>query len=167
MARTGTGLRRGWRGFGAIGATVGLGLAVSGCAYSLSEFAGAPKQQPAVLTGVTPEDAAMPAIPLKPAALVEEGPAATPPASSEPRAAATDAPGSYPNINAVPDQPKSKLLSPEEKARVIVELEALAKAQGPATATARKIAKSECDQNAAMVLDPEEQLRREKAGLKC
>ncbi len=44
------------------------------------------------------------------------------------------------NLNEVPAQPKSKLLSPAEKARVIAELEALAKRQSAALGKTEKSA---------------------------
>jgi hypothetical protein len=46
-----------------------------------------------------------------------------------------------PNLAAPAEQPKSKLLTPDEKAKVIAELEALAKSQ---SAQLRKSSKSDC-----------------------
>ena len=42
------------------------------------------------------------------------------------------------NLNQVPEQPKSKLLTPDEKAKVIAELEALAKKQSATLGRAKK-----------------------------
>lgn len=62
---------------------------------------------------------------------------------------------------------KKKLLTPDEQARIIAELEALAARQG-APMEANKTAQDEaCTAAAAQALDPEERLRRERQGLKC
>lgn len=122
-----------------------LALSLSGCALGLSEFsrtasntANALPVKQAVL-----EDSA---VPLKPAALVEEEPAK--PLPDAPAAVAVETvapPTDYPNLNQAPAQPKSKVLSPEEKQKVIAELEALAKSQGEVLARERAKARAQCD----------------------
>ena len=68
----------------------------------------------------------------------------------------------YPNINKVPEQPKGKLLSPEEKAKVIAELEALAKGQEARAANSKKTAKCATD-----IVKPADRLKGETAGAEC
>jgi hypothetical protein len=90
---------------------------------------------------------------VKPAALVEEEPAAT--IDRSPAAAAVDAavpPSGYPNLNTTPAQPKAKLLTPEEKAKVIAELEALAQKQATALNKERAAAAAQCDNLSATEL---------------
>jgi hypothetical protein len=119
-------------------------LALCGCAQSMSEFAqaaapGAPKTGQLMM-----EPAALPSVGdgvARPAVLVEETTVPAPkkavggaPPLPEPDPTTAYAQpssngGNYPNMNVVPEQPKGKLLTPEEKAKVIAELEALAKAQ--------------------------------------
>jgi len=117
------------RGFAAA-ALVAAGLVLSGCAYTMGEFsrtAQTPAQGPVVKEAVL-EDGA---VPLKPAALVEVEP--LPSAVVAPAGAATATvlhQSGYPNLNVVPPPSKSKLLTPEEKAKVIAELEGLARKQG-------------------------------------
>ena len=159
MAKTGNERERRALARGLLAAA--LALAVSGCAYSLSEFA--VERQPAVLAEAAPDapatDAAMP---LEPAALVEtEEQTATVAAAPRPTSR------TFPILGVPPNQPPSKLLTLEEKAAVIAELEALAKSQGAATAKARQTARAECKEDAALALDPEERLRREREGLEC
>ena len=133
-------------------AIVGLGLAAAGCAQSMSEFARdgdgtvasayPASSGPATLTPGDPQTVAV----ARPAVLVEE---MTVPASQSPTArttapmaiapaAAQVAEAEQPNLriepaavnlNRVPEEPKSKLLTPAEKAKVIAQLEALAKKQ--------------------------------------
>ncbi len=133
-----------------------LGLAASGCAQSMSEFAQTssampttaaayPSNGPVALTppGASDEPATVGSV-MQPAVMVEEAtvpaprsgvatraPMAITPsaetADAEPAPAATT--NGYPNLGAPPEQPKSKLLTPEEKAKVIADLEALAKKQ--------------------------------------
>jgi len=143
----------------------GLGVALSGCAYTMGELAQASRQpsetagdKPVVLTDAVLTDDA---VPVKPVALVEE---ADRNVAERPSVVATTG-NSYPNINAAPASSKSKLLTPEEKAKVIAELEALARNQGASTVRVRQAAKAECD--AAKALDPELKLKREREGLKC
>lgn len=50
----------------------------------------------------------------------------------------------FPNINMPPDQPTGKLLSPEERAKVITELEALRNRQGVAPQTPQKKPAKKC-----------------------
>ena len=142
-------------------------IALSGCAYTMGEFAQS-ERQPAPVA-----DAAQTgAIPIKPATYVVDT-TATPPANV-PLAVAPAAPAgvatteaAYPNINAVPLPPKSKLLTPEEKARVIAELEALAKGQEAAVDKTRKAAATKCDAAVQKALDPEAKLKSEVAGQGC
>jgi hypothetical protein len=86
---------------------------------------------------------------------------ATPPAPTSPVAGAPAAPAeetvtsSFPNINTVPQQPEGKLLSPEERAKMIAELEALRKRQhGPAAAAAPALPAKCLDKNVAKT-DPD------------
>ncbi len=60
-------------------------------------------------------------------------------------------------------EPKSKLLTPEEKAQVIAELEALAKSQE----AGRPADKPECADGTAMALESEERLKRDLASGEC
>jgi hypothetical protein len=144
-------------------------IALSGCAYTMGEFAQS-ERQPAPVA-----DAAQTgAIPIKPATYVVDT-TATPPANVPvPRVVAPAAPAgvatteaAYPNINAVPLPPKSKLLTPEEKAKVIAELEALAKGQEAAMDKTRKAAATKCDAAVQKTLDPEAKLKSEVAGQGC
>jgi hypothetical protein len=142
-------------------------IALSGCAYTMGEFAQS-ERQPAPAA-----DAAQTgAIPIKPATYVVDT-TATPPANV-PLAVAPAAPAgvatteaAYPNINAVPLPPKSKLLTPEEKANVIAELEALAKGQEAAVDKTRKAAATKCGAAVQKALDPEAKLKSEVAGQGC
>ena len=68
-----------------------------------------------------------------------------------------------PDLPTPPQQPKSKLLSPEEKARVVAELEALARSQNGTSAAD----KAKCDEEAAKALDPEQRLKRDLADGEC
>jgi hypothetical protein len=116
----------------AVALIVGAGLALSGCAFTMGELAQAkrPAAKPVMLTEAVLDDGAASA---KPVALLEEDV----PAHKERTPAAVAAetvvpPTSYPNINAVLPPHKSKLLTPEQKARVIADLESLARKQGAA-----------------------------------
>ncbi len=129
-------------------AVVGLGLAASACTQSMSDFNTA---FPAATTPValSPDDPQTTASVTRPAVLVDEttvpmpprGTVQTtapmeiaPPAAEVATAAQPDqgiAPAAV-NLNQVPAQPKTKLLTPDEKAKVIAELEALAKKQSAA-----------------------------------
>jgi len=186
----------GRRGLVATACIGGLAFALSGCAYSMSEFAApqstgapvalvdpAPDPAPdtSIATGSTAPAAAPVAKPA-PAVLVQQVPAsASAPSPTPPTTMAADldrpyaagsastvATDAYPNLNEVPVRPKDdKLLTPEEKAKVVAELEALAKAQGAPTAEARKAADAECKNAALNALDPETRLKRELAGQEC
>jgi hypothetical protein len=103
-------------------------------------------------------------LPLKEAVLVEDVPAAP---SAKPTAlvAPVDA-GGYPNLNVPPGHPAARLLSPDEKARTIAELEALARSQGAATSKVREEARIACEK-ALAALDPDERRKRVEAGWKC
>ncbi|MEJ0013017.1 MAG: hypothetical protein WDM94_10425 [Bauldia sp.] len=132
---------------------VGVALALSGCALGMSEFsrtaANTGTGAPAVKEAVMEEGA----IPLRPAALVEEDVAPVVEKSPAAVAAETVVPTStYPNLNVIPTQPKGKLLSPEEKQKVIAELEALARSQGDALAKERATAAAACDNLSATEL---------------
>ena len=142
-------------------------IALSGCAYTMGEFAQS-ERQPAPAA-----DAAQTgAIPIKPATYVVDT-TATPPANVPLAVAPASAVGvatteaAYPNINAVPLPPKSKLLTPEEKAKVIAELEAMAKSQEAAVEKTRKAAAVKCDTSVQKSLDPEAKLKSEVAGQGC
>lgn len=108
------------------------GLALSGCGYTWGELAQGHKSTPKPISlGQAVLDDSSPT--MKPAALLEEEVAA--PKLRTPAAVAVETvvpPTSYPNINAVPPPHKSKLLTPEQKARVIADLELLARKQGAA-----------------------------------
>lgn len=133
---------------------IGVAIGLSGCAMGMSEFSRtaakaddtAPVMKEAVL-----ED---PALQIKPAALVEEDPVA--PAEKTPAAVAAETvvppTGAYPNFNTLPVQPKGKLLTPEEKAKVIAELEGLARSQGDALAKERATAAAACENLSAEAL---------------
>jgi hypothetical protein len=142
---TGCGKSVGRRGFSAI-VLVGLALSLSSCAYGLGgEFAKQAQskpEDPALKEAALTEGG----LPLKPAALVEVEP--TNADKVAPAAAATASavnPSGFPNLNEVPPPSKSKLLTDEEKAKVIADLEALAKKQGAALAKERAAAKAACD----------------------
>jgi len=133
---------------------VAVGLASAGCVMSRGEFA-QPAATPIVLTGAQPQDIVAAPAQAEPTVAVQQD---SPVEMSAPLALSAVAQGEpatagYPAINAPPGQPKSKLLSPEEKARLIAELEALARSQ-EARAAASKAA---CDDEAAQALDPEQQ----------
>jgi hypothetical protein len=141
-------------------AVCGLALLVSGCAYSLSEFAQEPAP-PATSASIAPAVAEPlatgAAVPLQPTALVDEGPASQP-RQSTPQVMAT---GSLPPP-ASATEPDSALLTPEEKAKVIAELEALARSQ---KVTAPPVTpQTKCQEE---TLDAAERLRREVEGIAC
>jgi hypothetical protein len=140
-----------------------LPLGLSGCGYTLSEFA-RPVGNAAATPGEAPRSnvATALAVPLQPTALVEtDTRRATSGAESRPNA------GAYPNINVVPPEPKGKLLTPEEKAKVIAELEALARSQGASMERSRDAARDACADKAAKKLDPEARLKLEQQGMTC
>jgi hypothetical protein len=155
---------------------VGLGLALSGCAYSMSEFAqSSPVEAPAgpvVLSDGVPAPNVAPALTAAPTALVEEEapplPRTAPTQPSDDTASiAPAATGGYPNINAVPPKSKGKLLTPEEKARVIADLEALARTQGKETEKVRQAQATECAADAAKRLDAKPPLKGDNPATKC
>jgi hypothetical protein len=129
-------------------------LALSGCGYSMSEFA----QKPVGSTAASAEPGALP---VKPATYVVDSPA-TPTASGAPASA-----GGFPNLNQVPTDQKAKLLTPEEKAKVIADLEALAKNQEAAIEKARKADSAKCDDAVQKSLNPEAKLKSAAAGQGC
>jgi hypothetical protein len=112
----------------------GLCLSAAGCSL-INDFA--PRGASAAATSPSTTGA----VEVKPAVLVQDG--TQPPVTSA-------APQRTANIDDLPPlpkdsataQPSSKLLSPEEKARVIAELEALARNPGGATPTTT--AKADC-----------------------
>jgi hypothetical protein len=129
------------RGLGAA-IVIGAALMLSGCAMGLGEFA---KQSDRSMVRTAAVDDTTTAS-LQPAALVEEEPPAA--VVRTPAAAAAEAvvpPNAYPNLNTVPQQPKSKLLTPEEKAKVIAELEGLAQKQATALNKERAAKAAQCD----------------------
>ncbi len=131
---------------------VGVAVALSGCALGMSEFSRTAAKSdavPVVKEAVLEEGA----IPLKPAALVEEDPLPVIEKTPAAVAAETVVPtNAYPNLNVLPAQPKGKLLTPEEKQRVIAELEGLAKSQGVALSKERATAAAACDNLSAAEL---------------
>lgn len=106
------------------------------------------------------------ALPLRPATYVVE---TSGPQGAVPRTVSTEpiAPSTYPNLGAAPEEPKSKLLTPEEKAKVIADLEALAKSQEAAVEKSRKAAATACGSSVKNALDPEAKLKSEAAGQGC
>jgi hypothetical protein len=156
---------------------VGLGLALSGCAYSMSEFAqSSPVEAPAapvVLSDAVPTPSVAPTLTVAPTALAEEEAPPLPrtapaqpsddTASVAPQVAAVG----YPNINAVPPKSKGKLLTPEEKAKVIADLEALARTQGKETEKVRQAQAAECAADAAKALDAKPPLKGDNQAAKC
>jgi hypothetical protein len=136
----------GRRGFAAA-VLIGVAVALSGCALGLGEFsktAAVPPTDNPYMKEAVLEDGSP--VALKPAALVEEdaAPALAPtPAAA---AAATVVPSDrYPNLNVVPPPQKGKLLTPDEKAKVIAELEGLARRQGVTMAKGSTAADKSCD----------------------
>jgi hypothetical protein len=73
----------------------------------------------------------------------------------------------YPNINIRPPEPRSRLLSPAQKARVIAELEALANRQGASFDVSSGKSRNTCVGDAAKSLDPAARLKLEQQGWKC
>ena len=140
-------------------AVCGLALLVSGCAYSLSEFAREPSPQASTTAAVAPA-ATGAAVPLQPVALVDEGPAQPLPLRQP--APPVMATGSLPPPTASATEPDSALLTPEEKAKVIAELEALAKSQNVTPPPAAPQTKCQDE-----TLDAAERLRREVEGIAC
>jgi hypothetical protein len=147
----------------AVVATIGCGLVAAGCTQSRGDFAQFPSPAATAAVTANPAGAPMTLAPaahdpatvasVAPAVMVQEANVPAPAAGArratvsplEPQRPPAVATG-FPNINQVPEQPKTKLLTPEEKAKVIAELEALAKSQGAALSKARKSA--DCaDQN--------------------
>jgi hypothetical protein len=158
-----------------VAAVIGLGLAASGCAQSMSEFARNDASAGTVATAypsagaatsLAPGDPQTVASMARPAVLVDEttepapaartvAPMAIVPATANLASAAQPDQGIAPaavNLNQVPEQPNSKLLTPAEKAKVIAELEALAKKQ---SATLGKKKSADCT---ADNLDPAQRL---------
>jgi hypothetical protein len=76
-------------------------------------------------------------------------------------------PSAYPNINIRPPEPRSRLLSPAQKARVVAELEALANRQGASFNLSRGKSRNTCVGDAARSLDPAARLKLEQQGWKC
>jgi hypothetical protein len=131
----------------------GLALAVSGCALSMNEFAQNRELQgsgePAALSGSSEFDTTNNGPPTAEALAAQATAVAESPTALAPTTVQAD--GSS-NPSAAPAQSNSKLLTPEEKARVIAELEALASGQG-ASAPAAKATSNECDGDAAAKLE--------------
>lgn len=109
--------------------------------------------------------AAIPA-PLEPTALAEA--TAIPPVRPVPPAvmatANIAAPTATPNLGVPPEASQGKVLSEDEKFRVIAELEALARRQGVATERARA-ERANCPDLAAMSV--EERMKHVAEGLSC
>jgi len=130
----------------AVALVVGLALLATGCTMARDEFVRS-DSDPVVLTGALP-----------PAPAGTEAPADR---SAAPLALST--PGAAAAATLPPEQPEAKLLSPEEKADLIAELEALARnhdARAAADATG-------CQDLTAQALDPEQQLKRELTDGQC
>lgn len=139
----------------AVAAIVGLGLAASGCAQSIGGFADIGPQASTKPVALSPSDPQTVAGIARPAVMVDEStvpipPKGTvrttapmeiaPPAAEIAKAEPADqgiAPAAV-NLNEVPEQPKTKLLTPAEKAKVIAELEALAKKQSAQLSRSKK-----------------------------
>lgn len=147
----------------ALSLVIGIALATSGCAYTMGDFSrSSAATTPASDTTMTG------ALPVKPATYVvdtTDKPLTTP--TSAPSQPAPETAGSFPNLNQVPEGPKSKLLTPEEKAKVMADLEALAKSQEAAVEKSRKATAAECGDAVKNALDPEAKLKAAAAGQGC
>ncbi len=152
---------------------IAIGLGAAGCMAGRSEFsrpllarthsAAQPASQPIVLNSATAGDQADPgpAPGLSVAATADPQPAQEPMALSEPQPLqSAAAAGGGPSSSA----PKSKDLSPQEKARLIAELEALAKSQD---ATSAAGAPAKCTDEAGTPLDPEQRLNGDFGAGQC
>jgi hypothetical protein len=156
------------RGWSIVAAVISLGLAASGCAQSMSEFARSDASAATTATAYpSADDPKTVASMARPAVLVDEttepvptarsaqttAPMAIVPATADlasteqPAAAEPDRANAAAavNLNQLPAQPSSKLLTPEEKARVIAELEALAKKQSATLGRTKKSADCAAD----------------------
>jgi hypothetical protein len=153
----------------------GIGLVASACALAPGEFAQT-SPEPLVLTGAYVENPAGTPVEAQPAVVVavepqpDQPPPLPPPTAAEAavlappvRLASAPAAAGYPNISQPPAEPTGKLLSPEEKARVVAELEALAASQGEPSSAAKK----KCDAAAAEALDPAQRLKSDLDGREC
>jgi hypothetical protein len=135
-----------------------LALVVSGCALSLSEFADNSESQdsrgPVVLTGQPDFDTGNTSAPPPTAeALAEQAQTvAGSPTALAPAPGSAGAAQQAAGANAAPASSNSDLLTPEEKARVIAELEALARGQ-TAPAPAAQATSNECDPDATQTLE--------------
>ena len=144
----------------ALSLVAGIAVTTSGCAYTMGDFG---ERGPAATPAATDATSAMP---MKPATYVVDTTGA--PQGALPRAVSAEPlPASYPNLGAAPHEPKSKLLTPEEKAKVIADLEALAKSQEAAVEKSRKAAAAACGSSVKNALDPEAKLKSEAAGQGC
>lgn len=136
-------------------AVAGLAVLMAGCS-SMGDFG----------RRGTPVAAASGAA-LQPAALVEAE-APIPPLRVDPPAVTATAniagDSASPNLGVVPPASENRVLSPDEKARVIAELEALARSQGAATERARAELADCVDLSTLTV---EERMKRVAQGLKC
>jgi len=157
----------------AISLVLGVALATSGCAYTMGDFsrgstAAATPASDATMTGAPPVQPATYVVDTTdkpyaaPATLTS-----LPQGGASASAAAPAATGAFPNLNQVPEGPKSKLLTPEEKAKVMSDLEALAKSQEAAVEKSRKASASACGNSVKNSLDPEARLKSEAAGQGC
>ncbi len=130
------------RRFGAVLLTMILAAAAGGCALTSGDFA-QPKSAPLVLSSTDATTGAP--VEVKPAVLVDSGPAPQTAAAAEapplPRPGSTTAGGAQPTTES-----STKLLTPDEKDRVIAELEALARGQ---QAAVPRSATTACASNAA------------------
>lgn len=141
-------------------ALIGLSLVATGCSSSLGGLGLERPQRSDVTAAIPPQQIANPATPVTPTALVEAEPLPVGEPSPAAQAAASvpgpTATGLFQTGNA-----DAKLLTPEEKAEVIAELEALAKSQKVAPPSPRRVT---CDDP---TLDLAERVRREAQGIAC
>lgn len=140
----------------------GLSALAAGCATSRGEYA-EPAGVPLVLSDAVTDEAY--GAKVRPAVLVEQGTLPGEPASATAMVAPQPLPAELNTASTgePSDEPKAKLLTPEEKERVVAELEALARSQQAGAPPAEL----ECDEQAPLALDPEERLKRDSAGLGC
>ena len=135
---------------------VSVALLLSGCAYSLGDFGWNKDKKQAEMSAASPppQSAATAQVPLAANALADDTTASIAPART----------GTYVNPGVPQDQPASRLLTPEEKARAMAELEALAKGQKVASPGAAGAKAAAC---ADQTLDAAARLKLEQQGITC
>lgn len=135
------------------------GFVLTGCASSLGDF-GLERPQPTSQAAAPAAQTANPGAPVQPTALFEAAP--LPPANPTPAAqAAASVPGATATGLFPTGNTNNKLLTPEEKAAVIAELEALARSQKVVPPSPPRVT---CDDPS---LDLAERVRREAEGIAC